>query len=49
MARIASYAAAVATRSSLSVRLAMSNPMGEAIAAAYAQERHSVRASARVS
>jgi RNA polymerase sigma factor for flagellar operon FliA len=49
MAKIAGYAAAVATRSSLSVRLAMSNPMGEAIAAAYAQERHSVRVSARVS
>jgi RNA polymerase sigma factor for flagellar operon FliA len=49
MAKIAGYAAAVATRSSLSVRLAMSNPMGEAIAATYAQERHSVRASARVS
>jgi RNA polymerase sigma factor for flagellar operon FliA len=35
-AKLASYAAAIATRSTLSRRLNMSNPMGEAVAATYA-------------
>jgi RNA polymerase sigma factor for flagellar operon FliA len=37
-AKLASYAAAIATRSTLSSRLNMSNPMGETVAAAYAPD-----------
>ncbi|MGX7681045.1 sigma-70 family RNA polymerase sigma factor [Jatrophihabitans sp. DSM 45814] len=48
-AKVASYAAAVASRSTLRARLEMSNPMGEAIAAAYAPEYRSFHASSRAS
>ncbi len=48
-AKIASYAAAVANRSTLAARLQMSNPMGESLAAAYSPQFVRFDAPSRVS
>jgi RNA polymerase sigma factor for flagellar operon FliA len=48
-AKLASYAAAVASRSTLKSRLEMSNPMGEAVTAAYTAEPASFQSRAKTS